>query len=359
MKVEAVALGSLVILIVSISHPAIIPSAQVEEVSDLKALILIADYFGWNYFDVEELLESWGVNVTTIANSLDVDVPSCLNRPPRGTTVDLLLNQVEDDIIEQFDILFIPAGGQWNSLIQSTRARDFIANAHENGVIIAAICIGNRVLAKVNDIVSGSSVVSYSMSNPDMTSAGATIRSGYRTIIDNGFVTGGTGGGPTGGGNEIAPTEEVCIAAVREAMGYSFSSQPIILPQAGAAGTNFTISAEITDLDDEPVSLSSGNQNISTVTARIFSQNDRTLIDTVALSDDDSDGVYSGEYTGTTNGQYVIDIEVEDTNGTLEVERDVLNFSVASGLMIDIVTLTILAAGTLVLIVVIILHKRR
>jgi putative intracellular protease/amidase len=358
MKLKAIAVISIIVVISVFANPAIVPSTQGQEMGDVKALILIADYFGWNYYDVKELLESWGINVTTISNSLDTDVPSCLNKPPRGTTADLLLSQVENDVVKQFDILFIPAGGQWHSLIQSTRVRDFIAYAHDNNIIIAAICIGNMVLANANDIVSGSSVVSYPTSNSQMTSAGAITRSGYRTVIDNCFVTGGTGGGPVGGGNEVAPTEEVCIAAVREALGYSFTGQTSISPQTGVAGTNFTIAAEVNDLDNEPVSISSGNQNISVVTARIYSQNNRSLVDVVELSDDDSNGVYSGEYTANASGLYVIDIEVEDTNGTLEVEKELLSFSINVGFTIDIVTLTFLAAGALIAIVVIIVLKR-
>jgi putative intracellular protease/amidase len=359
MRFKALVLAFLILLFMVSANPAFTPTAQGKDVGEVKALILIADFFGWNYFDAKDILESWGVNVTTITNSLNKDVPSCLNKPPRGTTANLLLSDVEDDIIEQFDILLIPAGGQWRSLYQSPRVREFIADAHEHDIVIASICIGNTVLAYANNIVNGSNVVSYSMSNPQMTNAGATIRTQYRTVIDNNIVTGGTGGGPTGGGYEIAPTEEVCIAALRAALGYSFMGYTSISPQTGTLGTNFTITVEVTDLDDQPVPISSGNQNISAVNAKIYSDSNGNLANVVELTDDNGDGVYSGLYTANASGLHVIDIEVEDTNGTLEVKRDAMNLSVESGFTIDTATLAIIATGSLAVIVVIVILQRR
>jgi len=339
--------------------PVLMPAVQGQAISDIKVLMLIADYFGWNYFDAMELLESWGVNVTTIADSLDTDVPSCLNQEPRGTIADLLLNQVDNNILNQFDALFIPSGGQWNSLVQSPRALESIEYAHDNGLLIAAVCIGNRVLADADNIVNGSSVVGYLAANVYMAEAGAIVRTGYRTVIDNRFITGGTGGGPTGGGNEAAPTEEVCLALVREGLGYSFKESASIEPLTAPIGTTFTITAEITDLDDQPVAISSGNQNISEVNARVYTKNNRTLTDIIELLDDDDDGVYSGQFTASANGEFVVDIEVEDTNHTLEIERESVSFSVGMNYAVDPLTLGLVAAGTLIVAAVIIAVKKK
>jgi putative intracellular protease/amidase len=359
MKLKALSLVSLIVFIAILSSPVLILTAQGQEISDVKVLMLISDYFGWNYFDAKEIFESWGVNVTTIANSLDTDVPSCLNKPPRGTIADLLLNQVNNSIATQFDVLFIPAGGQWQSLIQSARVLEFIEYAHDNGLIVATICIGNIVLAKANDIVDGSSVVSYPNTNLDMTDAGANVRRGYCAVTDNKFITGGTGGGPTGGGYEVAPTREVCLAAVREALGYSYCESASISPQSGAIQTNFTINAVITDLDAELGSISTVNSNISEVNAQIYTKSNRTLIDTVELTDENDDGVYSGEYMGLSNGEYIVDIEIEDTNNTLEVVRESASFSIGTGFTIDPITLGIIATGALVAMVAIIVIKKR
>ncbi len=359
MKFRAISLVVLIVFIAVVSSPVLVPTAEAQEISDVKVLMLITDYFGWNYFDAKEIFESWGVNVTTIANSLDLDVPSCTNRPPRGTTADILLNQVENDVVTQFDILFIPAGGQWLSLIQSPRVLEFVQYAHDSGVIVATICIGNKVLARANDIVNGSCVVSYTNTNSDMTDAGATIRYGHLAVTDNRFVTGGTGGGPSGGGYEVAPTAEVCMAAVREALGLSHCSTVNITPTSGAVRTNFTITAEITDLDTELGSISAVNSNISEVNARIYTKHNRTLIDAIELVDDDDDGLFSGEFMGLSSGEYAVDIEIVDTNNTLEIVRDSASFSVGVSFTIDPLTLGIIATSALLAMVVIIAIKKR
>jgi len=271
----------------------------------------------------------------------------------------LLLNQVENDIVSQFDVLFIPSGGQWNSLVQSERALEFIEYAYDGGLLIAAVCIGNRVLADANNIVNGSSVVSYFAANLYMSEAGATVRTGYYTVIDNRFITGGTGGGSSEGGNEAAPTEEVCLALVREELGYSFMESASIEPATAPIGTAFTISAEITDLDDEPVAISSGNQNISEVNARIYTRDNRTLISSIELIDDDDDGVYLGQFIASTDDEFVVDIEVEDTDHTLEIERESVIFSVGTHYTIDPLTLGLIAAGTILATAVIIIVKKK
>ena len=152
---------SLLLVVAVFSSPLLMPTVEAQEICDVKVLILITDGFGWNYFDAREILESWGVNVTTISHSIDTDVPSCYNRAPRGTTADLLLNAVEFDIVTQFDAIYVPLGGQWTSLIASTTVLNFIEYAHEQGLIIGTTCIGNRVIADSNEIVNGSSVVYY------------------------------------------------------------------------------------------------------------------------------------------------------------------------------------------------------
>jgi putative intracellular protease/amidase len=359
MKLKAITLVSLILLVAIATGPILTPTAQGQEISDIKVLMLISDYFGWNYFDAKEILESWGINVTTIANSLDTDVPSCSNKPARGTTADLLLSQVENSIATQFDVLFIPSGGQWQSLIQSTRALDFIEYAYDNGLIVATICIGNKVLSKANGIVDGSSVVSYPNTNIDMTIAGATTRSGYCAVTDNRLVTGGTGGGPSGGGNEVAPTSEVCFAIVKEVLGYSYCKSTSISPLSGAIGTNFSITVETTDLDSELGSLSLVDCDISQVNAKVYTKSNRTLIGTIGLVDDDHDGVYTGVFTSSSNGEYVIDIEVKDTNSTLEITREPANFSVGAEITIDPLTLGVIAAGSLLAMVLIIVVKKR
>jgi hypothetical protein len=101
------------------------------------------------------------------------------------------------------------------------------------------------------------------------------------------------------------------------------------------------------------------NINISEVNARIYTKTNRTLIDTIELVDGNDDGLFSGQFMDLSNGEYVIDIEIEDTNNTLEVERESASFSVGIGFAIDPLILGIIATGALLAMVVIIVVKKR
>ena len=328
MKLKALILLSLIMTTSVVSSSTSFPIAEGKEITDVKVLMLICDNFGWNYFDAKEILESWGVNVTTLSNSLDTNISACVNRPDNWTIADLLLKDVEDDIASQFDILFIPAGAQWHSLIASPRVLGFISNAYNLGLIIGAICIGNRVLSEANDIVNGSSVASYSNTNIYMFAAGATVRYGVDVVSDNRIITGGAGGGPAGGGYTIAPTSEVCAAVVRKALDYSYINQVSIAPLTGEAGTNFTITVNVDDHNSEFGGLFSVDTNITEVSATIFTKENRTLIESIELNNADLDSIYVGTFTGTTNGEYLIDFEIEDSNSTLEIDRELVVFSI-------------------------------
>ncbi|MGY5859024.1 MAG: DJ-1/PfpI family protein [Candidatus Thorarchaeota archaeon] len=364
MKAKALLLVTLVLAVALIASPNFVPTAEAQEISDVKVLMLVTNAFGWNYFDAKEILETWGVNVTTVANTLSTDVPSCYNMPPRGTTADFLLNAVENDITTQFDAIFIPSGGHWASLIQSPTVLDFISYAHDNGVLIATTCIGNRVVAEANDIVNGSSVVYYDNINsyPEMLSAGAELRNGYAAVTDNRIITGNSGGGFTGEGYIYAPTSEICSAIVRETLGYSYVEDAEVFPLTGESGTSFNISVDVTDLDTELGDLSLTDINITEVQARIFTEENRTLVDTIELADPEGDWTYDGSFTGTVDGNYVIDIEVEDTNSTLVVEREAASFTIGApttGLTLDPLLIGgILACGLVVVAIVVIIKKR-
>ena len=340
MKLKALVVLSLIIAISTTSSPLLLPASEEKEITDVKVLMLICDNFGWNYFDAKQILEEWGVNVTTLSNSLDTNVSACANRPDNWTIADLLLKDVPDSIASQFDVLFIPAGAQWQSLIASTRVRNFISNAHDLGLIIGTICIGNRVLSEANDIVNGSNVASYPNTNSYMFAAGATIRYGMEVVRDNRFITGGTGGGPTGGGYTVAPTSEVCAAIVRAALGYSYVSEATISPPTGEAGVNFTISVKTDDHDSELSGLFSVETNITHVVANVLTKDNRTLVESINLSHGESDSTYTGAFTATDDGEYVIDFEIEDSNSTLEIERELVIISVGEETSTSITTST-------------------
>ena len=374
MKTKALVFVSLILVVAIFASPGLMPTATAQDVSDVQVLMLITESFGWNYFDAKEILESWGVSVSTIAYALDTNVSGCVNKPDSFAIADYLIQDIEFSMVREFDALFIPSGGHWSGLISSTMVKDFIEYAHTNGVLIATTCIGNRVVAEANGIVNGTSVVNYVIHDTDehMTEAGAILRYGLEAVIDNQIVTGAGGGGVSGGGYLQAPTSEICAAMVREALDYSYVVQGSVLPTTAESGTTFDISVVVTDLDTELGSLFSVDVNISEVQARIYTAENRTLVDTIELTDPEGDWTYEGEFTGDIEGYYVVDFEVEDTNSSLEVEREVAGFTVGveptttttsgtdtTDLILDpILVGGMLVSGLVVLVIVVVLRKR-
>jgi len=350
MKRRFVIATALLVISLSFSSPPGVVTQDTPDVSDVKVLILLTDYFGWNYFDAKDRLEAWGVNVTTAAHSLDYDIASCLNREPRPIVADLLMSEMSPEMVSEFDCLLLTSGGHWQSMINSIAVMNFVSDAFDLGLIIASICTGTRMVAEANDIVNGSKVVSYALSSPQMVEAGATTVWGMEAVADDQIITGGSGGGPTGGGYLEAPTSEVCAEIVREASGLSRITGTSLTPEVGLAGTNYTISASINNLNDTLGDILS--TSIHEVTAQIYGYGNRTLIDTIELVDDDHDGNYTGHFICMNNGDYVIDIEVEDTNETLEVQKELESFTVGPlpTEPIDVVMVSAIAGGGIIII---------
>jgi putative intracellular protease/amidase len=351
MKWKIILVSALLLLSLTSSSPKNAKAQDTPDVSDVKVLIVIADFFGWNYFDAKDCLEAWGVNVTTAAHSLDYEIASCTNREPRPVIADLLLSEMTPIMISEFDCLLMTSGGHWASMIASQTVMDFISDAYDLGLTVASICTGTRMVSEANAIVNGSKVVSYTLSSPQMLEAGATPVWGMEAVADGQIITGGRGGGPTGGGYLEAPTSEVCAEIVREALGLSRVTDISLSPERGMAGTNFSIRASINNLNDTLGDILS--TGITKVTAQIYGHGNRTLIDSIELVDNDHDGNYTGHFIAQTNGDYAIDIEVEDTNETLEVQKELEVFTTRPipTEPIDILMVSAIAGGGIIIIV--------
>ncbi|MFW9974587.1 MAG: DJ-1/PfpI family protein [Candidatus Thorarchaeota archaeon] len=321
--------------------------------------MFIADNFGWNYYDAREIFESWGVNVTTVAYSLDHNITSC-SKPDIGENETIIVEythqEMTPEMVSEFDCLFVSSGIQWQTLRTESAALTFIADAYNMGLIVASVCTGTRVVAESEGIVNGSKVVSYFLSSAYMREAGATPIEGMEVVVDGRMITGGQGGGPTGGGYLEAPTSEVCAEVVRRALGLSRVTSSSLTSSQGLLGTDVIISAVIDDLNDTLGTILS--TNIQNVTALLYGFDRNIPIDTVELTDVRHDGNYTGQFTGLGFCQYIVDIEVEDTNATLEVVREVEVFDVGIK-PIDIVLSSIAVGGILIIALVIFLKKKK
>ncbi|MGY5876764.1 MAG: DJ-1/PfpI family protein [Candidatus Thorarchaeota archaeon] len=319
MKSRYVALLGIVMILGSLALVA--PAPAVESPDELKVLILVANGFGWSYFDARDCLEDWGVNVSVLAHALDYEVDACYNRPARTIMADILTTEMTVEIMREFDCLFVPSGGHWSPLVSSQTVLDWVSTAYEEGLVVAGVCIGDRVLVRANNIVNGSKVAYYSQTNTEMTEEGADVT--FSSIVaDNRIVTGGAGGGFPGG-FDSAPTYEVCATMVREALGQTFVSTAAVSPLEGFDDTNFTVTVELTNLSATFDFMNTSD--IQEVKAHVYFEN-RTFVRTVTL--EESSGVYSDTIGDLELGSYLVDVEVKDWDWGMHVERNATAFIV-------------------------------
>ncbi len=321
-----------------------------QTMSDVHVLFVISDGFGWSYFTAQDYFDSWGVQTTTVALALDTTVPACYNRPYRETTADLLLQNFDMNTLSNYDCVFIPAGGNWPSLIASLTVRNLLTTAHAQGLLVATFCIGNVVVASADSICAGTKVASFTMSNDEMIDAGATIVNNIRVVCDNRIITGGQGGGPTGGGYNTAPIYEACAMVVKMALGHSYALSIEITP----AGSDYTVTVTTTD----PASSLPGINStaITEIRARVYSQadpiNPATTVNLASAGD-----TYTGTISGLTGGPYRVDIEVKDNDQVLEVIRDVSTVFPSLPLLIGGIAIGVI--GCIAVVVGIVYWKRR
>ncbi|MHA2424380.1 MAG: DJ-1/PfpI family protein [Candidatus Thorarchaeota archaeon] len=295
------------------------PSVQaVDDIEDMEVLVLITDAFGWNYFDIVEIFEGWGINVTTASATLTLEVDSCYNKPDRPVTADILMRDIDNETLEQFDALIIPSGGQWQSLVSSRRNLDFISNAHARGLVIATMCIGNRVVCRANNIVNHTKVAYYAMTNSEMRDQGATVVSQARVVSNNRIITGGAGAGYMTGGHEGAPTLEVCSELVRTVMGVTCVESATVTPTLWNVSATYSVSVTV---QDPATIIPELNSSIPYSVDAVFYPTDgfEAAIKTVSLTYNDDTGIFSGNFTDLRRGSYNMSVEVTTEDSIVEV----------------------------------------
>lgn len=181
---------------------------------EYSALILLGTGYGWNFYDIKDILESWNWTITTA--SFSSTVSGCFNRESRSETCNITLSSISKSSLRQYDCLIVPSGGHWEGLSSSSTVQDLISAADDRRLVLMAICIGQAVLASANNVLREKDVAMFSGSYTMVTEAGANTVSD-QVVTDGRIVTGGGGGGRNGGGYTQAKTNETCIA-MREAI---------------------------------------------------------------------------------------------------------------------------------------------
>jgi putative intracellular protease/amidase len=334
------------------------PRSNAQQFSDVDVLIIVSPGFGWSYFSITDYFESWGASVTTIALSTSYTVDACFNKPPRQISADILFSEFLLASLSNYDCVIVPSGGNWPTLSGSQSVLNLLSTAHEEGLVVATLCIGNVVVARANGIVAGCKVASFGMANPFMREAGAIPEPGFNVVYDNGIITGAAGGGLGGGGYEVAPIYEVCATVIRAVRSSSCVASVSLDPQSGGPETEFSLSVDTRDPGGALAGINS--TDIISVTAFIHPiQNATEVISTVSLSDMDHDETYSGSFSGIASGSFSISIEVSDSDGILEVIRDIANFTITASFPLLIVGAGAIIGVVFVVIIGAILWKRR
>ncbi len=336
------------------------PVTAQTDIADAEVLVIIASGFGWNYFDIVETLEGWGVNVTTVVSGISLTVPSCANREPRPVTADMFVEDLDNDTLDLYDGLVVPSGGHWDGLCSRGAVRNLIARAHERGLAVATMCIGNRVVCRSDIIMNDTKVAYYGMTNSEMRNEGAIVVNGAVVVSDNGIITGGSGSGPPNG-YEGAPTYLVMVEFIKEILGRSYVQSVSLEPSEGEIDTEFQITVNVHDPCSDLVGVNASE--ISEVSATIYSKADPTRTESVALTQIyGSAFAYTANFTAPDYGEFGINIEIEDVERVLEIESDPATFEIPGapvGLAIDPVVIGVVILVPVVAVVVYLGIKKR
>jgi hypothetical protein len=111
---------------------------------------------------------------------------------------------------------------------------------------------------------------------------------------------------------------------------------------------------------------------IAEVTVNLHEEGNRTIIESVDLTDDDNDTIFTGELSGFDPDDYVFDLEITDTNVSMEYVRDIRPTMIEStdtttttrtntepGSPLTTETIVLIGIGTLAVIIVAIVGLRK
>jgi putative intracellular protease/amidase len=196
-----------VILLVLTTLSILTVNSSVTARNEVNILCFIENGFGGSYYINKGFLESYNFTVTTTSST--PYVVGCKNNGKNinDTTSDVLVSDIVDEDLSDYDCLLVPSGGHWSNLVNTARTLELIQLAHEEGILVAGICTGMIVLAAA-DILENVSVA-YNLHASDWLSTAGADMTGYPVVSDQGVITGGFGGG-VGFGPDYAPNEDFC-----------------------------------------------------------------------------------------------------------------------------------------------------
>ncbi len=209
---------STIILVLLFMSMCFISISNTQAETEINILCLIDDGFGDSYYINKEILENYNYTVITASDSYTVK--GCPNKNLTDATADVLVNDILDEDIHNYDCVMVPSGAHWSNVSGILRVRQILQYARANDILVAGICTGMIVLA-LADVVDGVNVATNSVGEPWLIAAGANVTD-EEVVYDQGVITGGFGGGIDSGPEE-APNEEFC-AKIKEVIDASLAA---------------------------------------------------------------------------------------------------------------------------------------
>ncbi|MGY5873830.1 MAG: DJ-1/PfpI family protein [Candidatus Thorarchaeota archaeon] len=332
--------------------------ASSQETDDIDILVLISDECGWNYFVVNETLVEMGVTVTTMSNTETYSVTSCPSKDPRPITADILLSEFDLESITEYDGIVIPSGGQWQYIANDTTVHNLLNVAYDNGLLIGTICNGGLALGHAELVTNGTKIVCpFPAVYYKLDDRGAIIVWDARVVSDNNIVTGSYGVPPDG--YETAPTYEVCLEMVKKIGGLSYAANIEVTSDFSSSGSNCSITVEIEDFSE---SLPGFNiSDIRQIVAYIYPESDQSNVTDLELDLVEETGEYTGNFTITDTGRYIVDLEIKNEELSYEIFRNATIFNVEEpieGIPLN-VPLVVGGVSVVVAVLVVVLWRRK
>jgi len=280
--------------------------------SDVNILIMIDHGYGSSYRHILAQFESYGWTITVAGTNETATDPWYCSAP-----LDQDTSIWEIDDITQYDAVSIMPGRNHDILRTNQTALDLIKTAVDAGVIVSAWCKAVRVLAAA-DVIDGKNITGHADYADEYIDAGATFNELVPPIIDGNIVT---------GVRSLYWRFEM-YESIASALGVYESNVPEIsdihlVHIAIGESESTTMSVSVTD-----------DTGVESVEINIFSltgdgeRNSSIPIDTIELESTGLD-VFACNITDLENGEYAIDIVVED------VFRNQMNYTDSTSLTVS------------------------
>ena len=316
---KKVLFGLLVIMLLS-SALIQAPQADLVDPESISVLMILGYSFGWSYFELLDILQEWGCDITT--TGVTSHLQSCVNKEDRSIYADILVSEIEREDLGQYDVLIVPSGGHWQNLLETQSILNLITMAFEEGLIVSGVCVGVAPIAAAN-VTEGKLATGHDFVYPYIRDSGGTwLR--YTSVVSDGNVITGDNGIGFLHGYEVAPHYDLCVAIMRKLFGISYFED--VITQIEQNGTDSVYYMNVTT--SGPIHLFDNvtTPEISEVTAKLHMPDNDTVIATMDLTDNDNDAVFEGNITGVDLDDCIIDLEITDANVSMEVVRDASSF---------------------------------